>query len=125
MKRTAFLRAAGAGALGVVFPRAACAQFQTQPLTPTNTIAVVGPFTGPQLRLGEQIANGVREAISYNNQFRSTFDRAFGLRTIDDQNLLAMGLESAQFAVDDATVIAVIGHLSGRITDQALRVYSN
>jgi branched-chain amino acid transport system substrate-binding protein len=46
------------------------------------------------------------------------------MKTFDDQNLLATGLVNAEFACDDPQAIAVIGHLSGRITDAALQTYN-
>jgi branched-chain amino acid transport system substrate-binding protein len=117
------LSGTAAGALGLALGTPARAQLQ--PFTPTLTIGVAGPFTGDSLRLGEQIANGVREAIDYHNNFRSTFERVFSMRTFDDQNFLASAQVTAQFAADDPTIVAVVGHLSGKITDAALRTYSN
>ena len=87
------------------------------------TIAVVAPFTGDQIRLGEQIGNGVRAAVDDANRIRGTLDKTYVMRTFDDQNLLATGLVNAEFACDDNSVVAVIGHLSGRITEAALRTY--
>jgi len=95
------------------------------PIAGTVTIGVVGPFTGDQIRLGEQIGNGVRAALDDANQLKGTLDKAFTSQTFDDQNLLASGLVSAQFACDNSEVIAVIGHLSGRITEAALPTYVN
>ncbi len=89
------------------------------------TIAVVAPFTGDDIRAGEQIGNGVRAALDDANQLRGNLDRAYAVRTFDDQNLLATGLVNAEFACDDATVVAVIGHLSGRITEACLPTYVN
>ncbi|GAC1568346.1 MAG: branched-chain amino acid ABC transporter substrate-binding protein [Vulcanimicrobiaceae bacterium] len=102
---------------------AALAAFGDQPLAGTVTIGVVGPFTGDTIRLGEQMGNGVRAAIDDANRFRGTLDRAYAIRTFDDENLLASGLVNAQFACDDPTVVAVIGHLSGRITEAAMQTY--
>ena len=55
---------------------------------------------------------------------RGTLDKAFIMKTFDDQNLLATGLVNAEFACDDPQVLAVVGHLSGRITDAALQTYN-
>ena len=95
------------------------------PIAGTVTIGVVGPFTGDQIRLGEQIGNGVRAALDDANQLKGTLDKAFTSQTFDDQNLLASGLVNAQFACDNSEVIAVIGHLSGRITEAAMPTYQN
>jgi len=93
--------------------------------TATTTLGVIGPFSGKELRLGEQLANGVRQAIDDANRIRGGLDRAFAMRTFDDENLLAAGIVTAQFSIDDPNVACVIGHLSGRVTDGARRVYLN
>lgn len=115
---------AGAGALvaaGSASP--ALATFGDTPLGGTVTLGVVGPFSGDAIRLGEQMGNGVRAATDDANRIRGSLDKAYQMRTFDDQNLLASGLVNAQFACDDPTVVAVIGHLSGRITEAAMQTY--
>jgi branched-chain amino acid transport system substrate-binding protein len=92
------------------------------PFNGTVTIGVVGPFTGPN-RLGEQMANGARAAVDDANQLLGTLDKAFQIQTFDDQNLLASALVTAEFACDDPQIVAVIGHLSGRITEAAMQTY--
>jgi branched-chain amino acid transport system substrate-binding protein len=121
--RRAFLGAAAAlGAGAAALP--ASAAFN-DPIVATATIGVAGPFTGEAIRLGEQMGNGVRAAIDDANRLRGVMDKLFAMRTFDDQNTLASGLVNAQFAVDDGTITCVIGHLSGRITEQALQTYVN
>ncbi len=86
---------------------------------------MVGPFTGQAIKLGEQMGNGVRAAIDDANQLRGTLDKAYVMRTFDDQNLLATGLQAADEVCDDPLAIAAVGHLSGRITEQTLHTYIN
>ena len=122
MKRSAFLASLGSAA--AVAPAApALAVYGDTPLGGTVTIGVVAPFTGDAVRLGEQIGNGVRAATNDANLTHGTLDKAYVVRTFDDQNLLASGLVNAEFACDDANVVAVIGHLSGRITEAAMQTY--
>lgn len=124
MNRRLFL--ASAGSVAAVVPATkALADFGDTPLGGTVTIGVVAPLTGDAIRQGEQIANGVRAAIDDANNQRGTLDKAFVMRTFDDQNLLASGLVNAQFACDDPNIVTVIGHLSGRITEAALPTYVN
>ncbi len=124
MKRTAFLTTLGS--LAAVVPATpALAVYGDTPLGGTVTIGVVAPFTGDALRLGEQIGNGVRAAVDDANRTRGSLDKAYVMRTFDDQNLLASGIVNAGFAVDDPSVVAVIGHLSGRITEGAMQTYVN
>ena len=106
-------------------PLPARAVYGDTPVGGTVTIGVVAPFTGDEIRLGEQIGNGVRAAVDDANQLRGSLDRTYVMRTFDDQGLLASGLVNAEFACDDPTVVAVIGHLSGRITEAALPTYVN
>jgi branched-chain amino acid transport system substrate-binding protein len=120
--RSAFI--SGSAAAGVAaLAKPARAAFGDQPMTGTVTIAVVGPFTGDSVRYGEQVGNGVRAALDEANAMRGPLDKVYTSRTFDDQNLLASGLVNAQFVCDDPEVIAVIGHLSGRITEAVMQTY--
>ena len=120
------LLATGAALAGsTLVPLPARAVYGDTPVGGTVTIGVVAPFTGDEIRLGEQIGNGVRAAVDDANQLRGSLDRTYVMRTFDDQGLLASGLVNAEFACDDPTVVAVIGHLSGRITEAALPTYVN
>ena len=123
--RKGFLAGGAALAAGAATSSAALAQAGDTPLGGTVTIGVVAPFSGDYIKLGEQMGNGVRAAVDDANQLRGTLDKAYLMKTFDDQNLLATGLVNAEFACDDPQVIAVIGHMSGRITDAALQTYNN
>jgi len=72
--------------------------------TPTVAIGVVCPLSGAFRAAGEQLANGVRGA--------------------DDQNSIADAIVNAQFAIDDPTIVAVIGHLGAKATVGTLRTYA-
>jgi len=123
--RRTFLATSAAAAASAAATQPARAVYGDAPIAGTVTLAVVAPFTGDQIRLGEQMGNGVRAAIDDANRLRGTLDKSYVMRTFDDQNLLATGLVNAEFACDDSSVVAVIGHLSGRITDAALHTYVN
>jgi branched-chain amino acid transport system substrate-binding protein len=94
------------------------------PYTATSTIGVVAPFSGRDRALGERLADGVRGAIDDANRLRTSFDRYWGMRTFDDQNVVATAIVNAQFAAGDSNVIAVVGHLSSRATLAALSTYA-
>jgi branched-chain amino acid transport system substrate-binding protein len=125
MRRGAFVGGAAAAAAAATLPASATTQDYGPPLGGTANIAVVAPFTGDQIRLGEAIANGVRAAIDDANRIHGALDRVFLLRTYDDQNSLATGLLNAGFVCDDESMLVAIGHLSGRITEQCLPTYVN
>ncbi len=90
----------------------------------TVTIGVVCPLSGAMRSAGEALANGVRGAVDYQNQQRAGFDRVYTLRTFDDQNGVADAMVNAQFAIDDPTIVAVIGHLGAKATLASLRSYA-
>jgi branched-chain amino acid transport system substrate-binding protein len=119
--RRRFLGGAAAAATAMR-ARAARADVTGIPST-TVTIGVAGPFTGADQKLGEQLANGVRQAVNEANQLHGTFDVLFDAHTFDDQNLLAQATVTSQLVIDDGTVAALVGHLSGRVTEGALRNY--
>jgi branched-chain amino acid transport system substrate-binding protein len=90
----------------------------------TVSIGVVCPLSGPFRASGEALANGVRGAVDYQNRQRAGFDKVFTLRTFDDQNAVADAIVNAQFAIDDPTIVAVIGHLGAKATLGVLRTYA-
>ncbi len=118
LRRSAF--AAGLAGTAVA-PRAARAQIGS--FVATSTIAVAVPLSGPLRRSGEQIGDGVRQAVDDYNRAKSSFERGFLMRAFDDQNALAGALVAADFATNDTTVIAVIGHLSASATVGTERSY--
>jgi branched-chain amino acid transport system substrate-binding protein len=90
----------------------------------TVSIGVVCPLSGQYKAAGEALANGVRGAVDYQNRERASFDKVFTVRTFDDQNGVADALVNSQFAVDDPTIVAVIGHLGAKATLAVLRTYA-
>ena len=125
MRRSDFIGAGAAAAAAAVAAPALAAPDYGPPLGGTANIAVIAPFTGDSIRLGEQIADGVRAAIDDANRIHGSLDRVFLMRTYDDQNALAAGLLNAGFVCDDESMLCTIGHLSGRITEQCLSTYVN
>jgi ABC-type branched-subunit amino acid transport system substrate-binding protein len=120
VSRSAFV--AGSGALAAsLYGSPARAAYGDTPIAGSVTIGIVGPFTGDMSSAGAQLDLGVRAAVDDANQLHGTLDKLFNVRNFDDQNLLATGLQAAEFACDDQTVVCVIGHLSGRITDACLQ----
>lgn len=105
----------GIGTLGAI---------QLPNYTPTVAIGVVCPLSGPFRAAGEQLANGVRGAIDYQNRQRLGLDKVYTVRTFDDQNSVADAIVNAQFAIDDPTIVAVIGHLGAKATIGTLRTYA-
>jgi len=88
-------------------------------------IAVCAPLSGDKAELGAQLYNGARQAVYEANRNFSQLQAAFGLRSFDDRDSLVGGISTAQFAGDDPTVIATVGHLSESVTLAALPQYAN
>jgi branched-chain amino acid transport system substrate-binding protein len=111
---------AGLGGLGMV----AANPIEVPQYAATVAIGVVCPLSGPFRSAGEQLANGVRGAIDFQNRERFGFDKIFTLRTFDDQNGVADAMVNGQFAIDDPTIVAVIGHLGAKATISVLKTYA-
>jgi branched-chain amino acid transport system substrate-binding protein len=111
---------AGLGGLGTV----AATGIEVPQYAATVAIGVVCPLSGSFRSAGEQLANGVRGAIDFQNRERFGFDKIFTLRTFDDQNGVADAMVNGQFAIDDPTIVAVIGHLGAKATVSVLKTYA-
>jgi branched-chain amino acid transport system substrate-binding protein len=92
-------------------------------LTPSVTIGVCGPFTGPARHITERLANGVQGAMTQANELAGTLSRTYVMRTFDDQNTVANALLQASFATGDSNVVAMIGHVSSDATLNAIPTY--
>ena len=113
------------------------AQGQPLPLSPGNllpapsngttarmTFGVVGPLSGPDAQVGQEMKNGAQAAIDdANAQPSGALDRYFVLAPFDDQDRPIQSALSAGYAVNDGNVIGVVGHFTGLTTDVALRTY--
>ncbi len=116
MIRSEFLSTLGATSVAATLPA----------YTPTVSIAVVGPFSGPARGIGLQMQAGVQGAVDEINTYASALNalsRAYEVRTFDDQNQVATAILQAQFATGDSSVIAAIGHISADATIQAIPTY--
>ncbi|HEY5350364.1 MAG TPA: branched-chain amino acid ABC transporter substrate-binding protein [Candidatus Lustribacter sp.] len=116
MFRSDFL--AGLGATSV----AAAAPYQPQ-ITPSISIALCAPLSGPARAIGERLSKGVQGAIQYSNELAGSLQRTFAMRPFDDQNTAANAAIASSFATGDSTVIAAIGHVSSDATLQGIANY--
>ena len=123
--RRRFLTGALAAGTCAAAARPASAQvFQggIAPLTNPVQVGLMGPFTGPDRGLGEQMADGVRQAFDEANQGSGIFQRAVQFRTYDDIDDIGVAQQVAQFAAGDG-ISAAIGHLRADTTMFALQTY--
>ena len=114
MLRSDFLGALGSTAV------AATAPFT---ITPTISIALCAPLSGPARGIGERLSKGVQGAIQYSNQLAGSLARTYVMRPFDDQNTAANASLVSSFATGDSSVIAAIGHVSSDATLQGIANY--
>jgi len=86
-------------------------------------IGVCVPQSGDARPLGDAIVRGVRAAVDDANR-QLVLSKYFSVRVFDDQNNAANGIVAAGFAIDDQTILAVVGHLSGSVTASCVRTYA-
>lgn len=92
-------------------------------ITPSISIGVCGPFSGPNKRIGERLEAGAQGAVQQTNELAGTFSRTYAIRTYDDQNTVANASVQSSFASGDSSVIAMIGHVTAEATLQGLTNY--
>jgi len=113
MFRSEFLGGLGATTAAVTFPQ----------ITPSISIALVGPMSGPARGIGTRLSTGAQGAIQYANELAGSLQRTYTLRVFDDQNTAANASLVSSFAAGDSSVIAVIGHVKADATLQGIANY--
>jgi branched-chain amino acid transport system substrate-binding protein len=113
MFRSEFLGGLGATTVAATFPQ----------ITPSISIAVVAPMTGPARTIGTRLSTGVQGAIQYSNELAGSLQRTYTMRVFDDQNTAANASLVSSFATGDSSVIAVIGHVKADATLQGIANY--
>jgi branched-chain amino acid transport system substrate-binding protein len=92
-------------------------------LTPSISIALCAPLSGPARGIGDRLSKGIQSAINDSNELAGSLSRTYALRTFDDQNIAASAFLQSSFAVGDSSVIAAIGHVNSDCTLQAIKNY--
>jgi branched-chain amino acid transport system substrate-binding protein len=114
MLRSEFLGGLGSTAVAATAPFG---------VTPTVSIALCAPLSGPARGIGERLSKGVQGAIAYSNQLAGSLARTYVMRPFDDQNNAANASLVSSFATGDSSVIAAIGHVSSDATLQGIANY--
>ncbi len=112
-----------AGFLGGVTAALAAPLFNPPSYAQSIAIGVCVPQSGEARPLGDAIVRGVRAAVDDANR-QLVLTKYFSVRVFDDQNNPANGIVAAGFAIDDQTILAVVGHLSGTVTASCVRTYA-
>jgi branched-chain amino acid transport system substrate-binding protein len=116
MLRSDFL---GGIAAALAAPVPAAPQFLQQ-----LTLGVNVPLTGPYGAYGLDVVRGVRAAVDETNKFNATLNKAYGVRTFDDQNSGAIATSNVLVASSDPSIVGMIGNLTLDTTMTALPQYS-
>ena len=116
------LRSDFLGGFGATTLAATTAPYQPQ-ITPSISIALCAPLSGPARAIGERLSKGVQAAIQYSNELAGSLSRTYAMRPFDDQNTAANASLVSSFATGDSTVIAAIGHVSSDATLQGIANY--
>jgi branched-chain amino acid transport system substrate-binding protein len=92
-------------------------------ITPSISIALCAPLSGPAKAIGDRLSKGVQAAINDSNELAGTLARTYAMRPFDDQNTPANASMVSSFATGDSSVIAAIGHVSSDATLQGIANY--
>ena len=97
----------------------------TQTFLQQSTIGVNVPLTGQLAKYGQEIVRGVQAAIDETNRYTSTLTRAWGIRTFDDRNTVAVAQSNVFVAASDPSIVGMVGDLTADVTLAALPEYAN
>ena len=102
----------------------------TTPVVPPQflqqlTLGVNLPLTGAYGAYGMEVVKGVRAAVDETNKFNATLNKAYGVRTFDDQSSGAIATSNVLVAASDPSIVGMIGNLTLDITMAALPQYAN
>lgn len=86
-------------------------------------IGGVGPLTGPQAEVGQDLINGERLAVDEINAAGGLLGKKIELISMDDKADPKEAVSVAHKLVSDFQVVAVVGHLNSGATLPASRVY--
>lgn len=89
------------------------------------TIGVNVPLSGAYAYYGMEVAKGVRAAVDETNRYNAMFNKAYGVRTFDDQNSGAIATSNVLVAAADPSIVGMVGNLTLDITLAALPQYAN
>jgi len=108
------------GALVIVIA-AGIGFWATRDRGPEYFIAVVGPMTGPESIIGEQMVRGAQ--ISLDTYNRTAKGHRLGMLVFDDQDDPKLAVDQAKEIVADDRILAVIGHGASATSLAAAPIY--
>ncbi len=88
-------------------------------------IGVNVPLSGTYAYYGREITKGVQAAVDEANRYNPVLNKAYGVRSFDDQNSGAIATSNVLVASADPSVIGMVGNLTLDVTITALPQYAN
>jgi branched-chain amino acid transport system substrate-binding protein len=88
-------------------------------------IGVNVPTSGSLAYFGREIAKGAQAAVDEANRYNPLINKAYGVRTFDDQNSGAIATSNVLVAAADPSIVGMIGNLTFDVTMTALPQYAN
>jgi branched-chain amino acid transport system substrate-binding protein len=83
------------------------------------------PLSGPYANFGREVTKGVQAAVDEANRYNPLINKAYGVRTFDDQNSGAIATSNVLVAAADPSIIGMVGNLTYDVTLTALPQYAN
>jgi branched-chain amino acid transport system substrate-binding protein len=120
MERAAFLQSLLATTVvGPITPQ------QPQQILQLLNIGVNVPLSGNLAYYGKEIEKGVKAAVDEANRNNPLINKAYGVRSYDDQNSGAIATSNVLVAAADPSVVGMVGNLTLDVTMTALPQYAN
>ncbi len=88
-------------------------------------IGVNVPLSGAYGNYGREITKGVQAAVDEANRYNPLINKAYGVRSFDDQNSGAIATSNVLVAAADPSIIGMVGNLTNDVTMTALPQYAN
>lgn len=101
------------------------AQQPPQQVLQLVNIGVNVPLSGPYANFGREITKGVQAAVDEANRYNPLINKAYGVRSYDDQNSGAIATSNVLVAAADPSIIGMVGNLTYDVTMTALPQYAN
>lgn len=101
----------------------ACAQPVPATTAKTLRIAAVGPVTGSQAEVGQDLLNGIRLAVDERNAAGGVLGQQVEFVQFDDAADPKQAVAVAQKIASDPTIVGVVGHMNSGTTKAASPVY--
>ena len=98
---------------------------QPQQVLQLLNIGVNVPLSGSYAYYGREIAKGVQAAVDEANRYNPVINKAYGVRSFDDQNSGAIATSNVLVASADPSIIGMVGDLTLDVTMTALPQYAN